>query len=165
MTDREKSHLSQRELSDIDGIDDIIQALGKFLEDAKFEVGKKRGEEYCVDENLPQAAGPLFTALGLKEDYEGKITNVLRIRGPNIARLTSSSADFVAVQVWGDDPTLDGIKLSPKTVVHIKRGVKIAVEEGSTVDLLYVAVKSKVKLKWGSSSSALNISSNEPPTG
>jgi len=67
MTGSDKSHLSQRDLAEIDGIDDIMKKLGETLEAAKFEEGKNKGQEYCVDKHLPQALEPLFTALDLKE--------------------------------------------------------------------------------------------------
>lgn len=95
-----------------------------------------------MDSSLPQAAEPLFTALELRENYKNKITNVLRIRGPHIARLTSPSADLIAVHTLGVDPTVDGKTFPPNRMVHITKGVEVAVMDGSTVDLLYIAVKS-----------------------
>jgi hypothetical protein len=96
-------------------------------------------ERYRAPERL---YGPMLTRH--KEDKD-KVCNVLRIRGPTVSRLTSSSADLIVVQVWGADPTLEGKKLHPKTMIHIKKGIELAVKHGSVVDLLYIAVPSKGK--------------------
>jgi hypothetical protein len=67
MSRSDQRHLSQRQLAEIDGIDGIVRDLARMLEGARFQSGKKEGEEYCVAPDLPQAALPLFRALGLKE--------------------------------------------------------------------------------------------------
>jgi hypothetical protein len=64
MTDSETPHLSRKSLEDICKIDKILQTLGKWLQRAKFENGKKEGTENCADDDMPDAAGPLLEALG-----------------------------------------------------------------------------------------------------
>jgi hypothetical protein len=51
-------------LTEIDGIDDIIEG---YLVRTEFKEGKHKGEEYCAAKDLPEAAQPLFIALGLQE--------------------------------------------------------------------------------------------------
>jgi hypothetical protein len=65
-------HLSQRELTAIDGIDDILELLGSFLHDAKFEK-KENGVQMCTDKGLPAAAQQLFTAL----DFQNKVPSMI----------------------------------------------------------------------------------------
>jgi hypothetical protein len=70
MTASDKPHLSQRMLAEeITDIDSILKELGIFLQDAEFSRGGKKGDkgrEKCTDDGLPEAAKPLFTALGFK---------------------------------------------------------------------------------------------------
>jgi hypothetical protein len=67
MSGSHSSHLSQRQITEIDGIDDIIENLKGWLGRAEFREGKKKGEEYCAAKDLPHAALPLFKALGFRE--------------------------------------------------------------------------------------------------
>jgi len=117
-------------LTEIDGIDDIIEG---YLVRTEFKEGKHKGEEYCAAKDLPEAAQPLFIALGLQE--KDKVYNVLRIRGRTVSRLTPSSADLISIQASGADPTIDGKKVPPE----------VAVKDGSVMNLLNVAVPSNVK--------------------
>ena len=65
MNDSNELHLSQKSLEDIKDIDETLQNLGKWLQRAKFENGKK-GTQNCTDPGLPVAAVILLNALGLK---------------------------------------------------------------------------------------------------
>jgi len=74
MSGFDKLHLSRQDLNQINGINGIVENLGTMLTDARFERGKKEGEEYCVDKRLPEACKPLFTALGLEEASISKVS-------------------------------------------------------------------------------------------
>jgi hypothetical protein len=66
MTDSNEPHLSQKSLEDIKEIDETLQSLGKWLQKAKFENGKKEGTQNCADPGMPAAATKLLDSLGLK---------------------------------------------------------------------------------------------------
>jgi hypothetical protein len=66
MTDSNEPHLSQKSLEDIKEIDETLQKLGKWLQKAKFENGKKEGTQNCADPGMPAAAEKLLDSLGLK---------------------------------------------------------------------------------------------------
>lgn len=67
MTNSDQPHLSQQSLEDIENVENILQKLGKWLQRAKFEPGKKERTENCADPGLPDEADPLLDALGLKK--------------------------------------------------------------------------------------------------
>jgi hypothetical protein len=67
MTDVGGPNFSQRSLEYIEKIDDILQELGKWLQKAKFEDGKKERTENCADPGMPHAAAQLLDALGYKK--------------------------------------------------------------------------------------------------
>jgi len=67
MTESHSSHLSRQKLTEIDGIDDILENLKEYLVRVEFKEGKHKGEEYCAAKDLPEAARPLFVVLGLNE--------------------------------------------------------------------------------------------------
>ena len=64
MTHSDASHLSQENIENLDG---VLQALGKWLQKANFEQGKKDGTENCADPGLPGEAGPFLDALGFNK--------------------------------------------------------------------------------------------------
>ena len=66
MSGSHSSHLSQQQPNETHGIDDIIEELKGWLGRAEFREGKKKGEEYCVAKDLPDAALPLLKALGFR---------------------------------------------------------------------------------------------------
>jgi hypothetical protein len=66
MTDSNELHLSQKSLEDIKEINETLQSLGKWLQRAKFENGKKEGTQNCADPGMPAAAAKLLDSLGLK---------------------------------------------------------------------------------------------------
>jgi hypothetical protein len=66
MTDSNEVQPSQKSLEDIKEIDKTLEDLGKWLQRAKFEPGKKKGTENCTDNDMPAAAKPLLDALGFK---------------------------------------------------------------------------------------------------
>jgi hypothetical protein len=68
--------------------------------------------------------------------------NVLRIRGASSARLKrKGSADLIPVTVWGKTPTVEGKSLSPGSITHITKDVKVQVEGESVLDLLFTVEK------------------------
>jgi hypothetical protein len=66
MTDSNEPRISQKSLEDIKGIEEIQQKLGKMLQMATFEPGKRKGTEICTDPGLPGAAKELLDALGIE---------------------------------------------------------------------------------------------------
>jgi len=145
MTEPDEFHLSQHTLTE-DGIGDVLEELNVFLADAPFEQDKK-GLEYCSDERLKDAARPIFPALGTliqdKINSKHMQCNVLRLH-PGTTPLTSrSTADLIPVKVWGSNPTIDGMELATGSVTHITKGVKVQVEEGSMLDLLFLVEKNE----------------------
>ncbi|KAF4634528.1 hypothetical protein G7Y89_g3583 [Cudoniella acicularis] len=144
MTGTEELHLSQRTPPPEKDIDGILGELSKFLVRATFK--DKDGIEQCSDEELREAAGPLFSALGFQNKINSKRMqcNALRLR-PGTTPLTAPSADLIPVTVWGKNPTIEGMELTPGSATHITKGIRIRIEEGSALDLLFLVEKVKEK--------------------
>jgi hypothetical protein len=68
--------------------------------------------------------------------------NLIRIR-PGNTPVTSRSGDLIPVKVWGTNPTIEGMEMTPGSTTHIRKGVSIRVEEDSVVDLLVLVEKKK----------------------
>lgn len=66
MTGSDEAHLKQRQLEDIEGIDDILEDLGKWLAKAKFSTDDK-GVQLCADDGLPKASQQLLIATGFED--------------------------------------------------------------------------------------------------
>jgi hypothetical protein len=62
MTD--EFHVSQQQLRDVEGIDDILNELSVWLTTAKFENGQ-RDVQKCLDQGLPKALQTLRRATDL----------------------------------------------------------------------------------------------------
>ncbi|PVH67919.1 hypothetical protein DL98DRAFT_523057 [Cadophora sp. DSE1049] len=100
------------------------------------------GVQRCKDEGLPKACGGLITALGFKDKIKGMKYNVVRIHGACSPRIElESTADLIPIQVWGEDPTVEGMALAPGSVTHITKEVKVMVQRDSILDLLYLVEK------------------------
>lgn len=66
MTDSNEVEPCQKSLEDINEIHKKLEDLGKWLQQARFEPGKKQGTENCTDDDMPAAAKPLLDALGFE---------------------------------------------------------------------------------------------------
>jgi hypothetical protein len=71
-----------------------------------------------------------------QDDFEMR-GNALRLR-EGTTTLTSRSAYLISVQVSGRNPTIGGMELVPKHMVHFKKGIKIKVESESVVDVFFM---------------------------
>jgi hypothetical protein len=63
--------------------------------------------------------------------------NLIRLRA-GTTPVTAHSADLIPVRVWGANPAISGIEMTPGSITHIKKGVLIEVEGDSVVNLLCV---------------------------
>ena len=70
----DKSHLSQRQLREIQGIDGVLDELGRWLAKADFGDEKKL-VQVCEDEGLPKASHLLLRAIG----YEQEVVTISKI--------------------------------------------------------------------------------------
>jgi len=136
MTGSDEAHLKQRQLEEIEGIQDVLDDLGKWLASAKFGVPDK-GVELCVDKGLPKASKPLLTATG----FQNKKYNVLRIRGAKYPVKPRHAADLIPINLWNGNATASDTTLTLGMITHITKGVIIEVEEKATLDLLFVVEK------------------------
>jgi hypothetical protein len=66
MSDSNELQHCQKSLEDIQEIDKTLQELGKWLQRAKFEPGKKERTENCADGDIPAAAKQLLDTLDIK---------------------------------------------------------------------------------------------------
>ena len=66
MTDSNEPRISQKSLEDVKEIEQILQRLGKMLQIATFEPGRRKGTEICTDPGLRSAAKELLDALGIE---------------------------------------------------------------------------------------------------
>jgi len=63
MPGSDEAHLKQRQLEETEGIEDILEDLGKWLADAQFSKDDK-GVQLCADKGLPKASQQLLNATG-----------------------------------------------------------------------------------------------------
>lgn len=142
MTGSDEAHLKQRQLDEIEGINDILDSLGEWIASADF--GKEeKGIQLCVDKGLPKASQPLLTATGFQNTINSNNIkfNVLRIRGTKYPMKPRRAADLIPINLWEGNAATSDKNLTLGTITHITKGVVIEVEEGATLDLLFVIEK------------------------
>lgn len=61
--------------------------------------------------------------------------------------LTSPSIDLIPIRIWGSNLTIEGMELALLSVIYIIEGVKIKIQDGLAVDLLYLVEKKEEKEK------------------
>ena len=68
--------------------------------------------------------------------------NILRLRS-GITPLTARFGYLIPIKVWGTNPKIEELEMTPGSTTHITQGVSIQIEEGSIVDLLILVEKKK----------------------
>jgi len=140
MAEPDGEHLSQQE---IPGIADILEELGLWLEGVSFEK-KEKGVEKCADKGLPKAARVLFNNPEVHQKLSAKAVryNVLRMRGKGTMHINiEGSVYLVPVKVWGETPTIKGLLLTPGTMMHVMKDVRVHIGDNTVIDLLIMAEK------------------------